>query len=219
MLLLLATLFMLATAVPSAFAMRVGGTLVSANGEPLSSRDLHFQNCVTEDIYLSPTHENGSFAQQLPPGCYQLRDETGAIILHQIYVTKYDVNLGPVREPSHDFFAQIFERQSIFPTLLTSPAPSTAYVYTRDLAAGLLPPSAVKVPVPSSESAWLRLEAQAKSINTNIMAPPPVTVLNSPNAMRSMPSGKTPLFNEPSLNPQQAVSAPPPGTPHPSPYQ
>jgi hypothetical protein len=213
----------LAIPAPFALAMRVGGTLVSPTGQPLSSRDLHFQNCVTYDIYLSPTHEDGSFAQQLPPGCYQLRNETGAIVVHRIYVTKYDVNIGRVHEEPSNPLAAFLVRQSIFPTLLTSPAPSTAYVFTRDLAAGLLPASAEKVPVPSSESEWLRLRKQSESIDTNITAPPPETPLNSPNALYNVPpppaNAPNPLFVEPSFNPQQAVPAPPPGAMRASPYQ
>lgn len=224
---LILSLGLLLAAAPAALAMRVGGALINGTGGPIASRDLHFQDCVTQDIYLSPTHENGSFAAQLPPGCYQLRNETGAILIHAIYVSKYDVNLGQVREGPSTWFKDLFERQTIFPTLLTSPAPSTAYVFTRDTAAGLLPASAVKVPVPSSESEWLKLQAQTKSINTAITAPPPQTSLNSPNALSNMPPPTAgagpnqfnPEFTEPQFNQSQPVTAPPPGAIRASPYQ
>jgi hypothetical protein len=223
---LLAALMMLVPAPPSALAMRVGGTLVNGAGQPLSSRDLHFQNCVTYDIYLSPTHDDGSFAAQLPPGCYQLRNEAGAIIDHHIYVTKYDVSVGRVHEEPTNPIAGLFEMQSIFPTLLTSPAPSTAYVFTRDTAAGLLPASAEKVPMPSSESEWLKLQAQSDSLSAANGSPAPQTSLNSPNAMSNNPppdlsgsSNANPLFSEPSFNPQQPVATPPAGAPRASPYQ
>ncbi|HEX4210283.1 MAG TPA: hypothetical protein VHY56_07820, partial [Candidatus Binataceae bacterium] len=49
---LIVCLLTLAAPIP-ALAMRVGGTLITANGQPLNSRDLHFQNCVTYDLYLS----------------------------------------------------------------------------------------------------------------------------------------------------------------------
>ena len=223
---LLAALMMLVPALPSAFAMRVGGVLVNGTGQPLGSRDLHFQNCVTYDIYLSPTHEDGSFAAQLPPGCYQLRNETGAIIDHHIYVTKYDVSVGRVHEEPSNPLAGLFEMQSIFPTMLTSPAPSTAYVFTRDNAAGLLPASAEKVPMPSSESEWRKLQAQSDSLSAANAGPAPETPLNSPNAMSNNPppglsgsSNSNPLFSEPSFNPQQPVATPPAGAPRASPYQ
>jgi len=223
---LLAALMMIVPALPSALAMRVGGILVNSTGQPLSSRDLHFQNCVTYDIYLSPTHEDGSFAAQLPPGCYQLRNETGAIIDHHIYVTKYDVSVGRVHEEPSNPLAGLFEMQSIFPTMLTSPAPSTAYVFTRDNAAGLLPASAEKVPMPSSESEWRKLQAQSDSLSAANAGPAPETPLNSPNAMSNNPppglsgsSNSNPLFSEPSFNPQQPVATPPAGAPRASPYQ
>jgi hypothetical protein len=224
---LLLGLGFLIAAAPAALAMRVGGTLVNDSGAPIASRDLHFQNCVTRDIYLSPTHENGSFAQQLPPGCYQLRNETGAVLIRAIYVSKYDVNIGQVKEGARAWFKDLFERQTIFPTLLTSPAPSTAYVFTRDTAAGLLPASAEKVPVPSSESEWLKLQAQTDSINTAITAPPPLTPLNSPNAISNVPpptvgagpDQTNPEFNEPEFNEEQPVTTPPPGAMRASPYQ
>jgi hypothetical protein len=222
----LAGFLMLVAASTPVFAMRVGGTLVNAAGQPLSSRDLHFQNCVTYDVYLSPTHKDGSFAQQLAPGCYQLRNETGTILLHHIYVTKDDVNVGQVREePSswNNWLPRTLQMQTIFPTLLTSPAPSTAYVFTRDLAAGLLPASAVKVPVPTSASEWLRLQKQSESIDTNVTAPPPQMPTDSPNTLDNIPPPTTnapnPLFSEPSFNPHEAVPAPAPGAMRASPYQ
>ena len=50
-----------------AAAARVSGTLTSYQAQPAVSRDLHFENCVTHDSYLAPTHTDGSFAQSLPP--------------------------------------------------------------------------------------------------------------------------------------------------------
>ena len=224
----IAAIVLLMAAAPAALAMRVGGTLLnSTTSAPIASRDLHFQDNVTQDIYLSPTHQDGSFAAQLPPGSYQLRNETGAILIHYIYVGKYDVNIGQVKEGASTWVQDVFERQAIFPTLLTSPAPSTAYVFTRDNAAALLPPSAEKVPVPSSESEWLKLQQQASRINTNITALPPRTPLNSsgaldivpPAAIGTGPNTTNPMFTEPELNSEQPVTAPPPGAVRASPYQ
>jgi hypothetical protein len=218
---------MLIAGASRAHAMRVGGTLVNSAGAPIASRDLHFQDNVTQDIYLSPTHQDGSFAASLPPGNYRLRNETGAILIHYIYVSKYDVNIGNVKEGTRTWVKDLFERQAIFPTLLTSPAPSTAYVFTQDLAAGLLPASAEKVPVPSSESEWLKLQQQTSSINASIAAPPARTPLNSPNALSNIPpptvgagpNQTNPEFNEPEFNSEQPVTAPPPGAIRASPYQ
>jgi hypothetical protein len=224
----IAVIALLIAGAPVALAMRVGGTLInSSTGAPIASRDLHFQDNVTQDIYLSPTHTDGSFAAQLPPGNYALRNETGAILIHHIYVGNDDVNIGQVKEGPSTWLKDVFERQAIFPTLLTSPAPSTAYVFTRDDAASLLPASAEKVPVPSSESEWLRLQQQTNAINTEITATPPRTPLNSPNALSNTPpptvgagpNAANPMYTEPEFNSEQPVTAPPPGAMRASPYQ
>src|SRR5664279_2936384 len=54
----------------TARAAIVSGTLTGYEGKAEPSRDLHFENCVTHDEYLAPTHNDSSFAQNLPPGCY-----------------------------------------------------------------------------------------------------------------------------------------------------
>src|SRR5438874_5189459 len=55
-------------------AARVSGVLTAyGSSTPLVSRDLHFQNRITGDLFLSPTHQDGSFAALLPPGDYSLR--------------------------------------------------------------------------------------------------------------------------------------------------
>jgi hypothetical protein len=222
---LAACLLVVASAPAIAFAMRVGGTLVTPAGQPIASRDLHFQNCVTQDIYLSPTHSDGSFAAQLPPGCYQLRTETGAIIEQPIIVTKSDLALGRLPEVAPNFVIRVLQSQAIFPTLLYSPAPSTAYVFTRDTTVGLLPASAVKVPMPSPESAWLNLQNQSVSMNPEATHQPPAEPNNPtasnppPEDLGSIPADQNSQFDEPSFNPQQPVATPPAGARKPSPYQ
>src|SRR5277367_6880818 len=79
-------------------AARVSGALMSYQGQPEASRDLHFENCVTQDEYLAPTHPGGVFAQSLPPGCYDLRAERGAILRRGIIVGNSDVAIGPVND-------------------------------------------------------------------------------------------------------------------------
>ncbi|HVA41752.1 MAG TPA: hypothetical protein VND20_06685 [Candidatus Binataceae bacterium] len=139
-------------------AARVSGSLTTYRGAPYASRDLHFENCVTRDIYLSPTHSDGSFAQHLPSGCYNLRTEHGAILAYSIIVGDANVNLGTVSELAPLAPARLFHLQSLFPTLLTSPAPSTAYIFTHD--STVVPANAAKVPVPSSQSEWIKLQQQ-----------------------------------------------------------
>jgi hypothetical protein len=144
-----------------AAAARVSGSLVSYEGQqPEVSRDLHFENCVTRDSYLAPTHSDGSFAQSLPPGCYDLRAERGAILRHGIMVGDYDVAIGRVGDLAPYAPARLFDLEALFPTLLTSPAPSTAYIFTRDNT--VIPANAPVLSVPSSESEWLKLQRQTE---------------------------------------------------------
>lgn len=145
----------------SAAAARVSGTFVNYQGQPIASRDLHFDHCVTHDSYLAPTHGDGTFAQSLPPGCYDLRAERGAIVRRAIVVGEADVAIGQVSDLAPLAPARLFQLQTLFPTLLTSPAPSTAYILTRD--ATVVPVSAAVVPVPSSQSEWLRLRKQTEA--------------------------------------------------------
>jgi hypothetical protein len=181
-------------AVPAAVrAARVSGRLLTYHGAPYASRDLHFENCVTLDIYLSPTHSDGSFAQSLPPGCYDLRAEHGAILARSIIVGDADVTLGPVSELAPLAPQRLFELQSIFPTLLSSPAPSTAYVFTHD--STVVPPTAAKVPVPTSESEWVKLQ---KQINSGMGAQAGLNYSGTASGMGAAPPApNAPEFEEP----------------------
>jgi hypothetical protein len=159
-------------AMPSAAAAaRVSGTLVGYQGQPEPSRDLHFENCASHDSYLAPTHTDATFAQNLPPGCYNLRAERGAILRPGIAVRDQDVALGSVSELAPYAPARLFDLEALFPTLLTSPAPSTAYIFTHDPT--VVPASAAVVKVPSSESEWLKLQKQTEAtIKAPDAAPP-----------------------------------------------
>jgi len=168
----------LAAAMPApAAAARVSGALMSYQGQPEASRDLHFENCVTQDEYLAPTHPGGVFAQSLPPGCYDLRAERGAILRRGIIVGNSDVAIGPVNDLAPYAPARLFDLEELFPTLLTSPAPSTAYIFTHDPT--VVPASAAVVPVPSSESEWLKLQKQTAGSVTGT-APAPTYDFNEP---------------------------------------
>jgi hypothetical protein len=144
--------------VANAEAGRVSGVLTTYQGQPDASRDLHFENCITHDNFLAPTHTDGSFAQSLPPGCYNLRAERGAILRSSIQVGEAPVSLGQVSDLAPLAPARLWNLQSLFPTLLYSPAPSTAFVFTRDTT--VVPNSAPKIAAPSSESAWLRAQRE-----------------------------------------------------------
>jgi hypothetical protein len=143
---------------PTVWAARVEGTFVNAQGAPSGGRHFHFENHRTGDIYITPIHSDGSFEANLPPGLYDLRAQHGVIIETGIRVGSKPVSLGKVQEHYPNPIARILERETLFPTLLTSPAPSTAYLYTVDTT--VLPPNTIAskppeetrpVPVPSME--------------------------------------------------------------------
>lgn len=179
-----------------ASAARVSGTLIGYQGQPEPSRDLHFENCASHDSYLAPTHTDATFAQNLPPGCYNLRAERGAILRPGIMVKDNDVALGAVSDLAPFAPARLFDLEALFPTLLTSPAPSTAYIFTHDPT--VVPASAEVVKVPSSESEWLKLQKQTEATTKAPAAPPP------------------PEFGEPmDFTPAAPGAPPPPEAPQP----
>jgi hypothetical protein len=163
-------------------AARVGGVLTGyETSTPLASRDLHFQNIITGDSYLSPTHSDGSFKATLPPGRYQLRTETGAIIVNAIPVGRADIDLGRVSELAPLAPQRLWQAQAVAPTLLTSPAPSTAYLMTSDKTP--LPATATTVPKP--EINWTK--------------PPPETQASQgPNMVTGMTTAPLPPPRTPS---------------------
>src|SRR5215469_3235963 len=163
-------------------AARVSGVLTGyENSTPLVSRDLHFQNIVTGDAYLSPTHSDGSFRASLPPGRYRLRTETGAILVDSIMVGHADIDLGRINELAPLAFKRLWQAQAIAPTLLTSPAPSTAYLMTSDKTP--LPATATTVPKPEID--WTK--------------PPPETQAEQgPNVVTGMAAAPLPPRHTPS---------------------
>jgi hypothetical protein len=171
-------LALVATLPGIAAAARVSGTFATYQGQPAASRELHFENCVTHDSYMAPTHGDGSFAQTLPPGNYDLRAERGAIVRHAIMVGDADLAIGQVSDLAPFAPARLWQLQALFPTLLTSPAPSTAYIFTHD--ATVVPASAAVVPMPSSQSEWLKLKKQTEAGATGASSSRPAPGFNEP---------------------------------------
>ena len=163
-------------------AARVSGWLTAyGSSTPLVSRDLHFQNVITGDVYLSPTHADGSFRASLPPGKYRLRTETGAVLVKAILVDQADIDLGRVNELAPISPERLWQSESIAPSRLASPAPSTAYVKTSDTTP--LPATATTVPKPAFD--WTR--------------PPPETQASQgPNAVTGMATAPLPPPRTPS---------------------
>jgi hypothetical protein len=210
---LLAATVALIVAGGDAFAARVNGILVGYNtSAPLASRDLHFSNEVTNENYLSPTHSDGSFAVMLPPGTYSLRTETGAVLKRPVVVKRAPVNLGQVSELAPYAFARLWQRHAIAPSILTSPAPSTAFVMTVDTTS--LPPSAETVPKPEID--WTKLPASTQaSAGPNAATAEPETKPVEPRMGAMGGAAMTqplPATNQPGVN-AASPAAPPAGGP------
>lgn len=183
-------------------AARVSGILTSyGNSMPAVSRDLHFQNVITGDIYLSPTHSDGSFKAMLPPGRYRLRTETGAVLVKSIAVGRQDIYLGRVSELGPLAPQRLWQSQSIAPSRLTGPAPSTAYVMTSDTTP--LPPTATAVPKPNIDWSKPPPETQASGGSNAVtgMATAPLPARTMSPTMPAAPGGMgaTPYSSAPAV--------------------
>ncbi len=138
-------------------AANVSGTMSYRDGRAADKRQLHFENRVTNDIFVAPTKPNGSFSANLPPGVYDLRAERGVVLAGKIRVDSDDVNVGHVVEPAPLDVRRLFEGQTVAEALVESPAPATANVVSgRALAAmrygyeAVAPMGAPGTPAPES---------------------------------------------------------------------
>ncbi len=109
-------------------AANVSGLMSYRDGTAAARRQLHYENRVTNDIYVAPTKPDGSFTADLPPGLYDLRAERGVILASKIRVGSDDVNIGHVVEPAPLDVRRPFEHEGVAEALLDSPAPATANV-------------------------------------------------------------------------------------------
>ncbi|MGH7931879.1 MAG: hypothetical protein ACREQN_01795 [Candidatus Binataceae bacterium] len=156
-------------------AAQVSGTLAGTAQQPDTGRRLHFENRITGDIYIVPIHDDGSFVLNLPPGGYDLRAQRGVMVLRDIAVADKDVALGKFQEHSPNPIMRVLDWESLFPTLLTSPAPSAAYLYTVDTT--VLPPNTIAAktealkPIPSPPAAQLAPAEKPVAPEINGMMP------------------------------------------------
>jgi len=109
-------------------AANVSGLMSYRDGRAADRRQLHYENRVTNDIFVAPTKPDGSFTADLPPGVYDLRAERGVVLASKIRVDSADVNLGHVVEPSPFDVLRLFEHQGVAESIVESPAPATANV-------------------------------------------------------------------------------------------
>jgi hypothetical protein len=123
----LAVVFMAARA----DAAMVSGVYTNRSGTPLADHQLHFENKISGDMYLTRTDTDGSFSSELPPGSYDLRAERGVVLKSGIRVDAGDLNLGRVPQDSSFDLRRPFQREGVGPSLVDSGAPATAHLATK----------------------------------------------------------------------------------------
>lgn len=121
----------------------ISGVYTSRNGAPLANRQLHFENHISGDMFLTRTGVDGSFSSDLPPGTYDLRAERGLVLKSKIRVESTNLSIGRVNDGAPFDVRRPFERQGIGPALVDTEAPATAHIEKP----GSAPPQA---PAPSS---------------------------------------------------------------------
>lgn len=110
----------------SAPPVRISGKVLTYQGQPAADRQLHLENTVSGDAYLTSTAKDGSFSTAVPPAAYNLREEHGPIVASNIQAWREPVNLGTVSEPG--FLQHLLELQWLAPAQIHSPAPITSNV-------------------------------------------------------------------------------------------
>lgn len=105
----------------------VRGTVLNKQGQPLSHIAVHLESRISHDSFLGLTGADGSFAIDVPPGYYELRDSGGTIISPDV-VTTHDaeVALGKLVRPGFPW--PLLQQEVVAPAIVKSPAPITAEV-------------------------------------------------------------------------------------------
>jgi hypothetical protein len=118
-------------------AAMVSGIYAGARGTPSAGHQLHFENRISGDIFITHTGSDGSFSTDLPPGTYDLRAEHGLVVKSKIKVSTAAMDLGHVGSGKPiDMLLLPFERQGVAPTIINSEAPATAHLTSTSNAAG-----------------------------------------------------------------------------------
>ncbi len=104
----------------------VSGKLLTYEGQPAAERQIHFENTVSADAYLTKTGKDGGFSIALPPASYNLREEHGPIVAGDVQAWSGAVNLGTVSEPGT--LEHLLQGEGVAPALIHSPAPITSNV-------------------------------------------------------------------------------------------
>lgn len=125
-------------AIPTAAdATVVSGMFSYQSGSPAKNRQLHFENRVTQDMFIAPTEDDGTFSTDLPPGRYDLRAERGVVLRANVLVdtSEGSINIGHVVEPAPLDVRRPFEHEGIGEDIVQNPAPSTANLHGRPMEA------------------------------------------------------------------------------------
>lgn len=110
----------------SATPVVISGKLLTYEGQPAADRQIHFENAVSGDAYLTSTGKDGSFSITLPPASYNLREEHGPIVAADIQAFGDAISLGTVSEPGQ--IEHLLQGEGVAPALIHSPAPITSNV-------------------------------------------------------------------------------------------
>ena len=78
----------------------ISGKVLTYEGAPAADRQIHLENTVTADAYLTSTGKDGSFSIAVPPAYYNLREEHGPIVAGNIWAQGDAISLGTVSEPA-----------------------------------------------------------------------------------------------------------------------
>ncbi|HEY2106686.1 MAG TPA: carboxypeptidase-like regulatory domain-containing protein [Candidatus Binataceae bacterium] len=104
----------------------ISGKVLTHEGQPVADREIHLENTVTGDAFLTSTGKDGSFSIAVPPAYYNLREEHGPIVAGYIWAQGDAINMGTVSEPGG--LQYLLQLQRIAPAQIHSPAPITSNV-------------------------------------------------------------------------------------------
>ncbi len=122
-------------------AATISGIYSDRKGTPLPGHQIHFENRISGDIFLTRTGSDGSFSTDLPPGAYDLRAERGLVLYHDLLVDHGAVNLGRVEDGAPLDVRRPFEREGLAPSMVESAAPATAHLHAANRNASAAPAS------------------------------------------------------------------------------
>jgi len=161
-------------------AANVSGVMSYRDGKAADRRQLHYENRVTNDIFVAPTKPDGSFTADLPPGLYDLRAERGVILASKIRVDTADVNIGHVVEPAPLDVRRPFEHEGVAEALVESPAPATANITSGRAIEGMkygheaLAPFGAPVGTPAPQETPLGEATPVAATSPSAMESPPI---------------------------------------------